>query len=264
MDIPENSINEILKSNPSQGTLYVLLQVMKDSGRHNIVIGECVKALLRYPEDLVLRKILAEAYLDAGRLAEAESEFEKVIKGIKNLAGVYRSRAEILIRQKKENEAADILRQYLVFAPEDQDAAILLEELLTTIAVESIELHEEQVDAGISETVEPAVADLMETEEPDEFPEIITASLAQTYFDQGKLTEAREIYEKLIEKAPDDAALRSRLGEITALMEQKDEKEAREIENTIRRKKERMISILDSWRGNIKGLAEEGARASDI
>ena len=259
MDIPENSINEILEKNPSQGTLYVLLSVMMENGRHNLVIRECLKALLQYPEDLTLKKILAEAYLRDGRLVEAESEFGKVIDGIKNLAGAFRSQAEIYVRQKREDDAINSLKQYVAFFPENDDAAILLEELLATRAVESIDLGEEQIDAGISETGEPDAVDLMETQESDELPEIITSSLAETYFNQGKLAEAREIYEKLVERDPEDTSLKSRLDEISAMMEQNDEQEEIKVEDTVRRKKERMISILDSWRSNIRELAEEGA-----
>jgi len=105
MDIPENSIIEILENSPSQGTLYVLLSTLKESGRQNLVIRECLKSLFRFPDDLTLRKILAEAYLEEGRFFEAESEFNKVTKGIKALSGVYKSLAEINVRLKQENKA---------------------------------------------------------------------------------------------------------------------------------------------------------------
>ncbi|MGD9157492.1 MAG: tetratricopeptide repeat protein [Desulfobacteraceae bacterium] len=258
MDIPENSIKEIFENNPSQGTLYVLLTTMKEDGRYNLVIGECLKALLRFPDDLALRKILAEAYLGDGRLPDSEAEFGKVIKGIKNLAGVYKSQAEIYVRQKREDAAAESLKQYLAIFPEDEDAALLLEELETTGDVSPVEIPEEEIGADILEAEEPADTGIVETREQEEFPEIITASLAETYFDQGKLPEAREIYEKLIEAAPEDTVLKSRLDEISALMEPKDEPEGIQVEDKTRLKKEKMISILDSWRSNIRELAEEG------
>jgi tetratricopeptide (TPR) repeat protein len=259
MDIPENSINEILENDPSQGTLYVLLSAMKENGRHARVIKECLKAILRFPEDLTLKKILAEAYLGEGRVIEAEAEFDRVIKGIKTLSGVYRSQAEIYVRQKREEDAAVSLKQYLAISPEDEDAAILLEELLATRAISAIELTEEPIDAEILEPESQDETAVMETQEPDEFPEIITASLAETYFEQGKLIEAREIYEKLAEKDPEDTVSKQRLDEISSLMEPKDEQESVQDEDPGRRKKEKMISILDSWRNNIRDLAEEGA-----
>ncbi len=313
MDIPENSINEILENNPSQGTLHVLLTIMNEKGMHNIVIRECLRAVSRFPEDLALRKILAGAYLADGRIMEAEAEFCRVIEGIKTLADAYRSQAGIYARQKREDDAAKSLKKYLAIFPEDEETAILLEELMATSAVEAIELAEEKIDTDIleleesadikaiefedpvdteivapqepetpdtmevqeqeppeimdiqepdapeiMEVQEPEKPDIVEAPEPDEFPEIVTASLAETYFDQGKLDEAREIYEKLVEKNPEDASLTSRLDEISAMMEQKDEPEELKVEDTIRLKKERMISLLDTWRMNIKDLAREG------
>ena len=259
MDIPENSISEILENNPSQGTLYVLLAGMKEDGRYDLVIRECLKALSRFPEDLTLKKILAEAYLGDGHLVEAGAEFGKVIKGIKNLGGAFRSQAEIFVRQKREDEAIDSLKQYLALSPEDEEAAILLEELQATRVISEIEITEENICTDIFESEEPEETEIAETQEPQEFPEIITASLAETYFNQGKLAEAREIYEKLTEKDPEDTALKSRLEEISALMEPKEEPEDLQVKNKNRQKKERMISILDSWRNNIRELAEEGA-----
>lgn len=266
MDIPENSINEIFENSPSQGTLYVLLNNMKENGRYDLVISECLKALSRFSKDLTLRKILAEAYLGAGQLIEAEAEFSRVMNGMKALADVYKSQAEIYVRQKREDDAVESLKLYLTFFPEDEDASILLEELQATKEFAPVELPEERIAEDIfetEETVEADVAEIQETidegiiesEEQEELTEIITASLAETYFEQGELAEAREIYEKMIERAPEDVALKTRLDEISALMEQKEEPEELKIEDSVRRKKERMISILDSWRNNIRNLA---------
>jgi tetratricopeptide (TPR) repeat protein len=258
MDIPENSVNEIFENNPSQGTLYALLAIMKENGRYNLVIRECIKALSRFPQDLVLKKILAEAYLEEGRLFEAEAEFDNVIKGMKNLAVAYRSLAEIYVRRKREDAAVESLKKYLAFSPEDEEAAVLLEELLVTAAVSSIELSEAPIDTDTLETEESAGTDSMAPQEPEESSGIITTSLAETFFDKSKPGEAREIYEKLVEKDAEDPALKSRPDEISAMMEQKDEPEDQKAESSVRQKKEKMISLLDTWRINIKDLAKEG------
>lgn len=257
MDIPEKSINEILENSPSQGTLYVLLNIMKEKGNYNTVIKEGLKALSRFPEDLTLRKIVAESYLACGRLLEAEAEFSKVIKRMKAVAGVYRSRTEIYVRQKREDLAVESLKQYLTFFPEDEEAAILLDELQATREASLVEALDQQIDIDILEAEERPDTDLTVSQEPEEPHEIVTVSFAETYFNQGKLIEAREIYEKLVEKDPEDSALKARLEEISAMMDQKDQTVI-QAENAERKKKERIISLLDKWRVNIKGLAEEG------
>ena len=253
MDIPANGINEILENNPSQGTLYVLLSVMKENGKYNLVIQECLKALSRYPEDLTLRKILAEAYLGDGRFVEAESEFGEVIDGMKALAGVYRSQAEIFIHQKREEDAIGILKQYIVFYPEDENALMLLEELLAKSAVTSIEVNEENIDACIPEAEGSDIGDAMEAAETDDFSED-NSSNEEIRFDDEAPGESREMYEDYAESTPD---------EIPVMME-KEETEPQEIENTLYRKKEKMISILDSWRSNIRKLSDGGVAASDV
>ena len=246
MDIPEYRINEILENSPSQGTLYVLLTIMKDNGKLNLVIRECLKAISRFPEDLHLRKILAEAYLEDGRLLEAEAEFGRVVNGMKMLAGIFRSRADIFMLQKRENEAMESLKQFLAFFPENEEAALLLTELEKTEDVFPVETPEKQEHP-----------DILDTQEHTEL-EIITASLAETYFSQGKLNEAREIYEKLIEKNPEDADSRLRYEEISALMDRKqDEPNDLPAQDNIRTSKEKVISILDAWRSNIRSLADD-------
>lgn len=251
MDIPDNRINEILESNPSQGTLYVILNMLKEKGRLNLVISECLKAVSRYPDDYTLKKILAEAYLEDGRLLEAEGEFEKVIVSIKELAEAYRHQAEIYVRQKREKEAIESLRQYLAFYPENEEVASLLGELQAVLDVPLVEPEVNESDA-----------DVIEQETPDDFPEIITATLAETYFEQEKLEDAKDIYKKLVEKDPEDVTAKLRLDEISELMVHEDEAEDLKVDNNNRQKKERMIMVLDSWLNSIKGLAGDGLTAS--
>ncbi len=246
MDIPENSIRKILENSPSQGTLCELLTIMKDNGSLNLVIKECLKALIRFPGDLKLRKILAEAYLADGRLLEAEAEFEKVISGIKILAGAFKTQAEIYVREKREDAAMISLKQYLSLFPEDQEAISLL-----NILAAAVELPPAEIMKGKDDF------DITDDQEQTEFPEIITASLAETYFKQGRLNQAREIYEKLTGKNPEDTASRLRLDKISALMDHKETPEALTKENILRNRKERMISILDSWRSNVSALAHK-------
>ena len=250
MNIPESSIIKILKNSPSQGTLYILLPVLKDNGEIRLVIQECLKALSRFPDDLTLRKILAEAYLEDDRFLEAEIEFERVIGGIKTLAEAIRSQADIYLLQKREDDARESLRHFLSFFPENQEAVELLRELDATIDISPAESLEEHEDS-----------DITDNQEQTDFPEIITASLAETFFNQGRLNEAREIYEKLVEKNPEDEAARLRLDEILVLMDQENKPVDLTDKDKIRKRKERMISILDSWRNNIRSFAKEGLTA---
>jgi tetratricopeptide (TPR) repeat protein len=241
MDIPESSINEILENSPSQETLHVLLPLLKADSRTNLVISECQKAVLRFPRDLTLKKILAEAYIEEGRIPEAEGETTRVIDGIKMLAPVYRLQADIYLHQERKEDAARCLKNFLLFYPEDIEAALKLEEI-TRQEETSLPVPEEGVmDSGMQELEE-------------ELPEIITATLAKVYFDQGKLDEAKDIYEKLADMNPDDTLSASRFKEMSALSTINDiQAETLSVTDT-RHRKEKIISILDAWRKNIREM----------
>ncbi len=252
MDIPESSINEILDNSPSQETLHLLLPLLKAEGKVSLVIRECRKAVSRFPDDLAIKKILAETYLEEGQFLDAEEEVTKVIEGIKRLATAYKLQADIYLRQAKKDDAALCLRHFLLFYPEDKDAASLLEEIALPEEA-SLTVTEETSPLEAGDRVEDSGMQELE----QELPEIITATLAKVYFDQGKLDEARDIYEKLAEMNPDDAVSASRFKEISALSEINNEQAETRPVNGIRQRKEKIISILDAWRKNLREVSGE-------
>jgi len=61
MEPSENLYNELLSGNPSQGTYLHVLTRMKKEGMIERVIEECSRALETYPDDIKIRRLLAEA-----------------------------------------------------------------------------------------------------------------------------------------------------------------------------------------------------------
>jgi tetratricopeptide (TPR) repeat protein len=132
MEISDPLYNEILANGPSPGTLFLVLSRMKENGQMKEVIQECLKALSVYPNDIHIRTLLAESYLEEGQLSQAESELEKVVARIDDLISAYILQAEIFIRQKRTQEAVKALKLYLAHHPDDDSALYLLNELQTT------------------------------------------------------------------------------------------------------------------------------------
>jgi len=126
MEKSNDLIGQILSHGPSQGTLSLVLRKMQQEGRHSEVIQECLKGLDRYPDDIRLRILLAESYLEVGSLGQAEEELEKALSMIEGLISSYKLKARICIREKRSEEAAHALRLYLVHKPKDQEALDLL------------------------------------------------------------------------------------------------------------------------------------------
>ncbi len=213
-------LEDILDSSPSPGTLFLVLSRLKDQGDLERVIKECRRALEIYPEDLYLRRLLAETYFDSGMIPQAGEEIEKVIQGVDDLISSYSLQTEILIRQEREKEAIESLRLFLAHRPADRDALRLMESL-----------------GPLDETSEGSGPAL---------PDIATPTLAEIYLDQGQLDRAIETYEKVIAGNPDDPSILKRLDELRGMIGEDRVDEDKDAEG-IRQQKIKMISILEGW-----------------
>ena len=129
MEKSNDLLGEILNNGPSQGTFFLVLKKMKEEGRSSEVIQECQKALSLYPDDLRLRTLLAESYLDLGFIGLAETELATVTSHLGDLVSAYKLQAEIYTKQQRTEEAVWALNQYLVHRPDDHNALDLLDKI---------------------------------------------------------------------------------------------------------------------------------------
>jgi tetratricopeptide (TPR) repeat protein len=243
MEASDDLYREILSGSPSQATLFLVLSRMKKEGLLVRVIDECTKALEIYPDDLSLRKLRAEACYEEGRVPEAEAEIRTVITKINDLARSYRLLADLCITQGKTDEAIEALKHYLIHWPDDSESCTLLESL-SPIKEAPTEVSQPQE--------EPAVIPAAEAEMSD----MATVTMAEVYYNQGRTQEAIEVYEKVLEKNPDDPSARVRMDELKNILEQARTVE-RKREDTIMRKK-KMASILDMWLTGIREQSKVG------
>lgn len=235
MDTSFDLYNEILTNGPSQRTLFLVLSRMKEEGRLRSVIQECLKALTVHPFDIHIRRLLAESYFESGLISQAESELDKVTTMMNDLIPTYRLQAEIYMRERRVEEAAEVLELYLAHRPDDQEARNLLNTLLPA-------------EEAPETTPEP---DVEEISGPAE--EIATPTLAELYVDQNLIEEATATYEKVVAQHPEDERSKQRLEELKA-MSIEDTVMASEDKGveSIRQKKEKMITVLEGWLANIK------------
>jgi tetratricopeptide (TPR) repeat protein len=185
--------NRILRNGPSQNTVFLVLRKIKEEGRFGEVITECIKALDFYPNDIRLRTLLAETYLEMGFIGQAERELGRITSDIKNLVSAYKLQADIYTRQKRHEEASEALKRYLVYNPDDQEALDLLAKITP---VEEEPLPE---PPGIPEEAGPALEEELEEEvkeeiitEPPEVPEEVV------------LAEEEKIEEELLPEIPEE------------------------------------------------------------
>jgi tetratricopeptide (TPR) repeat protein len=241
MEPSDNLYNEILSGGPSQGTLFLVLLRMKKEGRFDKVMEECAKALEIFPDDIRIRKLLAEAYYAAGMIQEAETEIKTAIAKINDLAGSYRLLADLCVSQGKMEEAIEALKLYLIHSPDDKESFTLLESL----APSSHETAQPPEEPAVIPVVEPELSD------------IVTPTLAEVYYSQGKTQEAIDTYEKVLGRAPDDSMSRIRLDELKNTLEQARTLKMKQEAITIKKKK--MASILDMWLSGIREQSKAGS-----
>lgn len=252
MEPSESLYKELLSGNPSQETIYRVLSMMKNEGLLERVTEECAKALEIYPDDISIRRLLAEAYFESGKVPEAESEIKEVIARINKLMTCYRFQADLLISQGRNDEAVEALKLYLIHCPDDKESYDLLESLMPEEELPVETAQPEEIPAPVpGEEAEP-VEQPLEQEAPD----IATATLAEVYFNQGLTDEAIEVYKKVIDKNPDDSASRARLDELEVIAEEARSREEKEMDVLIRKRK--LMSILEVWLEGIRQQSKPG------
>jgi tetratricopeptide (TPR) repeat protein len=221
----------ILAQGPSRETILIILSRMKKEGLLAKVIQESIRALATHPEDIQIRRLLAETYLESGLLSQAEREFEGAALQLDAFSSIYKRLGEIYGRQGREDEALRALNVYLAHEPEDEEAMERrdsLERIRTDKALEQV--SEETLDS---------------TEEIEETsPEIATPKLAEIYFAQGLIQEAAETYEKVVNQNPSDGASIDRLAELKEMLSAE---KAVDDRRRLRVKKEELIGVLEEW-----------------
>ena len=239
MGTTDDFFRQILSHAPSQGTLLLVLKKIKEEGRPNEVIKECLNALSAYPDDIRLRTLLAESYLEAGFIGQAEAELDRVTSDIDDLSSAYRLKAEIYMRQKRDKHAFEALKCYLAHNPDDQEAL----DLFDSIKPAGEELPREAAER-------PDDVDRTAGEE-EIFTELATPTLAEILYDQGQIHYAIRTYEKVLLDKPDDDAIIKRLAELKTLAAEETGSEVPE-EDKPGTKNASMIAVLEAWLARIR------------
>lgn len=243
MAVPDDLYNQILADGPSSGTLYHLLLRMKEEGLSKSVILEGVKALRVYPSDLYIRKLLAETYFEVGRVAEAQSEIEKLLQQLDTFVSLYKLQAEIFHKQNREEEVAKNLKLYLAHRPDDPEAIETLQ---------ALDLADELTTAEPPPSLEEPPPEMEVVLEGKK--RVATPTLGEVFFDQGLIYEAINVYEKVVEQNPDDARAKTRLEELRSALTG-EYVPVDQTEKSKRGKKEKLLTVLEAWRTSIREMS---------
>ncbi|UCE33582.1 MAG: tetratricopeptide repeat protein [Deltaproteobacteria bacterium] len=218
MSTSEGLYTEIIDKIETPSASALLVKLLLKEGKTEIAIEACLKALEIFPDNMTIRRLLAETYLQQGRMELAERELERLADQIGELTSVFKLQAKLFKEEEKLKEAIRALEVYLVHHKDDEEAAQLLSELSS---------------AGKGER--------------DVVP---TPTLAEIFFNQGALEEAIKVYQQVVEASPDDEKSKMRLNEL----KQMKVAEVQEIagETATKGKKLELIRILENWLGAIE------------
>jgi len=220
MDPLNKKDDEIVDKIATPQARLLLLEILKSEGKSEKVIKACHRVLESFPDDINIRKLLAETYFEQGFIGLAELELGKITKQIDKLSSIFKLKADIFKKEGRIKEAIDSLKIYLDHCSNDKEAAEILSELNANA------IDKEKISA------------------------IPTPTLAEIYYKQGEMEEAIKIYEQVIKNSPDDGKSKTRLDELRAV---KDEKECKRVEKErAKEKKRKLIGILEKWLVNIE------------
>ena len=196
----------------------ILLEILKKEAKPEQVIQACLKALESYPDDINIRKLLAETYFEQGSIELAKVELEKISQYIDELSSVFKLQAELFRKEGMAENAINSLKLYLAHHSNDHDAAQLLSELSAP---------------------------------PKEEVSILpTSTLAEIYYKQGELEEAIKIYTQVVKDFPGDEKYKNRLKELKEIKENKESERSKKA--ILKEKTITLIGILERWLTNLE------------
>lgn len=213
MSTSEVLYTEIIDNIETPSASVILVKLLLKEGKIETAIEACLKALERFPDNMNIRKLLAETYLQQGQTERAERELEKLADQIGKFTSVFKLQAKLFRKEEKLKEAIRALEVYLVHHKDDKEANQLLSELTST---------------GQGE--EAVVA---------------TPTLAEIFFNQGALEEAIKVYQQVAEASPDDEKSKMRLNELRQMKVA--ELQNIGIEAAGKDKALELIRILENW-----------------
>ena len=205
--------DEIVDKIATPSARLILLEILKNEGESERLIKACLKALDSFPDDISIRKLLAETYFEQGSIDLAKIELENISRKINNLSSVFKLQYEIFRKEERTEDAINSLKLYLAHNSQDKDAVQLLSELTAS--------------------------------RKEEISVLPTATLAELYYKQGEVKEAIKIYEQVIRKFPDDEEAKERCNELKEIEKRKEFEKSEEA--ILKEKKLRLIKIFEGW-----------------
>lgn len=199
---------EILEKDPYSSTFVFLAQILYKQKKLERAIGVLIKGLRYNKNNITGRFLLGKIYYERWMIEPAKKELETVFGLAPDNLAAGKMLVEIYKSEEKYEKALEVLRFIYEFYPSDASISSEIEEII------------EELDAQPPPSWEnfspPPVSRKTEKTESDRYPlntEIATETMADIYIKQGDYDKGLSVFQKILQKDPENASVRKKFEE---------------------------------------------------
>ncbi len=228
-------------------------------GQYDEAIATLKSGLEKRPDALPARLLLGRCYLEKGLFAEAKEELEFVAARIEECLPVYKMLSQVYLQEKDVDKALEVLRKTLYFQTAEEAVS------KKTTPLEMGLLHRGSNPPFVtppSFVTPPAAPPVIAPAPPQEPVEeerglkgeeqepkaaIQTDTLADIYIKQGHMDRALSVYQEILAREPENAAVREKYESLKKGMEKGRQAGARK---KVQVKLEKWLAVISTRGGS--------------
>ena len=183
-------------------------EAYRSQGRYEEAVATCQKGLENMPDSLRGRLLLGKCYLEKNMIPQAKEELERVVREMEECFSVYKLLSLVYLHEKNPEKALEVLKKSLSLPPTEGNPRKPVSPMEKALP------HGEAKPPLTTRRVDPPRT-AREAEKPagsgkPAAAAIRTDTLAEIYIKQGKFGRASSIYQEILQREPENAAVREK------------------------------------------------------
>jgi tetratricopeptide (TPR) repeat protein len=199
-----------------------MAESLRLQGQYEEAIETLKGGLEKRPDALPARLLLGRCYLEKGMFTEAKEELEFVARGIEECLPVYKMLSQVYLQEKDVDKALEVLRKTLYF----QTAEEAVSKKVTPLEMGLLHRGSNPPFVTPPSFVTPPAAPPVVPPAPPQEPApeergvkeeeqeakaaIQTDTLAEIYIKQGRMDRALSVYQEILSREPENAAVKEK------------------------------------------------------
>jgi tetratricopeptide (TPR) repeat protein len=209
-----------------------MAESLRLQGQYEEAIETLKGGLEKGPDALPARLLLGRCYLEKGMFTEAKEELEFVVRGIEECLPVYKMLSQVYLQEKDVDKALEVLRKTLYF----QSAEEAVSKKVTPLELGLLHRGSHPPFVTPPSFVTPPAAPPVVPPAPPQEPAaeerggkkeeeqeakaaIQTDTLAEIYIKQGHMDRALSVYQEILSREPENAAVKEKYESLKKRME---------------------------------------------